>query len=176
MKLSTILLLLFSAGLHAQAYLNVIEIIDADTLRVSVSGKPVQLQLKGLDAPEDTDNPKLDFDQERTGLSREALLEMGRAATAHLKTLIKPGQQISTPVDLENRDRYGRFTAVVYTEGEVSLNERMVRDGYAHPLKPEKLEKPLRQRLEQAWAAARKNQSGLFTSHPREFETWLKGQ
>jgi micrococcal nuclease len=171
-----LLLILFGGALHAQSYLEVLEIIDGDTLRVSVGGKPVQLQLKGLDAPEDTDNPKLDFDMNRTGLPKETLLDMGRAATDHLKKLVKPGQQISTPIDLENRDRYGRFTAVVYNSSETSLNEAMVRDGYAHPLKPQTLEKPLRQRLEQAWSEAQRKQAGLFASHPRDFETWLKGQ
>jgi micrococcal nuclease len=176
MKITALLLFLFSGSLYAQAYLDVLEIIDGDTLRVSVSGKPVQLQLKGLDAPEDTDNPKLDFDMNRTGLSREALLDLGKAATAHLKSLVRPGQQISTPIDLENRDRYGRFTAVIYTGSESSVNETMVRDGYAHPLKPDTLEKPLRQRLEQAWKDAREQQSGLFRSHGKSFGTWLRGQ
>ena len=113
-KIAALLLILSSASLQAQSYLEVLEVIDGDTLRVSVGGKPVQLQLKGIDAPEDTDNPKLDFDRERTGLFKDALLDMGKAATAHLKTLVRPGQQISTPMDLESRDRYGRFTAVVY--------------------------------------------------------------
>ena len=176
MKSLVFLLILFSASLQAQSYLEVLEVIDGDTLRVSVAGKAVQLQLKGLDAPEDTDNPKLDFDMNRTGLSKEALLDMGRAATAHLRTLVQPGQQISTPMDLEDRDRYGRFTAVVYNSSETSLNEAMVRDGYAHPLRPETLDKPLRQRLEKAWEKARRNQSGLFGSHRQNFETWLKGQ
>ncbi|WP_456448354.1 thermonuclease family protein [Thiolapillus sp.] len=176
MKLTPLLLLLFSATGYAQAYLDVIEVIDGDTLRVSVSGKPVQVQLKGIDAPEDTNNPKLDFDMERTGLSKDALLDMGKAATAHLKAMVKPGQQISTPMDLEDRDRYGRFTAVVYISSEISLNESMVRDGFAHPLKPQTLDKPLRQRLEEAWGEAREKQSGLFTSHKQDFETWLKAQ
>ncbi len=176
MKIIALLLILFSASLQAQSYLEVLEVIDGDTLRVSVGGKPVQLQLKGIDAPEDTDNPKLDFDRERTGLSKDALLDMGRAATAHLKTLVRPGQQISTPIDLEDRDRYGRFTAVVYNSSDTSLNEAMVRNGYAHPLKPQTLDKPLRQRLEKAWNEATEKQSGLFASHKQDFETWLKAQ
>ena len=52
----------------------------------------------------------------------------------------------------------------------------MVRDGYAHPLKPQALDKPLRQRLENAWGEAREKQSGLFASHKQDFETWLKAQ
>ncbi|BAO45591.1 micrococcal nuclease [Thiolapillus brandeum] len=177
MKLTALLLFLFSApSLYAQAYLDVIEIIDGDTLRVSVSGKPVQVQLKGIDAPEDTSNPKLEFDMERSGLDQASLLEMGQAATTHLKTLVKPGQQVSTPIDLEDRDRYGRFTAVVYAGSETSLNQAMVQDGYARPLKPQSMPKPLRQRLEAAWKAARDKQSGLFASHKQDFETWLKAQ
>ena len=56
------------------------QIEDADTLLVEVAGVSYRVQLPDIDAPENTANPKLQRDIERTGLDAEALLALGRQA------------------------------------------------------------------------------------------------
>jgi micrococcal nuclease len=108
-----------------------IRVEDGDTLVVVLDGKEERVQLAGIDAPEDADNPKLKKDLERTGLEQEALLTLGRAATEKLSALVRDSAELRLNLDSENRDRYGRLTATIDTDEGGSLNQAMVADGYA---------------------------------------------
>ncbi len=104
---------------------------DGDTLIVEIKGEQVQLQLLGIDAPEDVPNPKLQKDIERTKLSAEKLLAIGKLATDHLTELATPGQTVTVEADLNKRDTYGRVPAVVINNSGRNINTAMVEDGYA---------------------------------------------
>ncbi len=103
---------------------------DGDTLVVLANGEELRIQLLGIDAPEDTDNPKLQRDLQRTGLEAESLLKLGRQATRHLQLLVGEGD-VTLQGDLSARDRYGRVPMLVLNKDGRSLNDAMLDDGYA---------------------------------------------
>ena len=103
---------------------------DGDTLVVMVNGEALRIQLLAVDAPEDTTNPKLQRDLERTGLQETSLLNLGKQATAHLQQLVGEGEVILQG-DLDAKDRYGRVPMVVINQQGRSLNDAMLEDGYA---------------------------------------------
>lgn len=107
---------------------------DGDTLVVAIDGVDQRVQIEDIDAPEDADNPKLQRDLERTGLAREQLLVLGRAATAHLARLLARPAGHSLTFDPDRRDRYGRLQVQITGPADHSLNQQLVIDGYAHCL------------------------------------------
>jgi micrococcal nuclease len=174
--LSVLLLLSSTLLFAADAEVELVKVEDGDTLVVNLSGKEERIQLLGMDAPEDTMNPKLKVDMARSGLSAEKLLSLGREATDYLRALIKPGDKLLLSGDLNQRDRYGRIAARVAMTNGLSVNITMVAAGYARPLKPETLPIDLRQQLEQAWQQASEQQRGLMASQSEAFKAWVKAQ
>ncbi len=109
-------------GLHVE---------DGDTLLIVIDGEEQRVQLAGIDAPEDADNPKLEKDFQRTGLAREELLSLGRSATEHLRRLTKIGGPYTLEYKPDNRDRYGRLSGDVIDVRGRSLSATLVSAGYA---------------------------------------------
>ena len=103
---------------------------DGDTLVVLANGEELRIQLLGIDAPEDTANPKLERDLQRTGLEAESLLQLGRQSTVHLQQLLGESE-VSLQGDLNAQDRYGRVPMIVFNKQGKSLNDAMLEDGYA---------------------------------------------
>ncbi|MCG8486443.1 MAG: thermonuclease family protein [Chromatiales bacterium] len=108
-----------------------IQVEDGDTLKITVADGVERVQLIGIDAPEDTENPKFAADSRRTGLSQETLLSLGIIATGHLKKLITAGYGYELRWEPEKPDKYGRLPGELFTQSGVSINARMVEEGYA---------------------------------------------
>jgi endonuclease YncB( thermonuclease family) len=104
---------------------------DGDTLLVRIDGQEQRVQLRGIDAPEDRDNPKLQRDLARTGMARERLLALGQMATAHLERLTRIGGPHTLHYDPAQKDRYGRLTGDLLDVRGRSLAESAVSAGYA---------------------------------------------
>lgn len=94
----------------------VTHVYDGDTIEALVSGLRQKIRYIGIDAPEMTD-------------SREAVLEMARAATDANRRLVE-GRAVRLEYDVQTRDTYGRLLAYVWI-GDTLVNEVLVRDGYA---------------------------------------------
>lgn len=148
------------------------QVEDGDTLVIEIDGKPERIQLRGIDAPEDTRNPKLTRDIQRTELSEEALLNLGKQATEHLKSLITPGQQVRLTGDLTQRDKYGRISLIITNTNNHSINETMVADGYAIILKRQPLEEAFKSRLKQQEADAIAGKCGLWGEYREDAMSW----
>ncbi len=148
------------------------QVEDGDTLVLQIEGKPVRLQLQGIDAPEDVENPKLKRDQQRTGLPQRELLQLGSEATRHLRGLAHPGDRIRVEGDLQRKDKYGRIPVIAYASSGRSLNEAMVEDGYAIPLGRYPLDKAFKARINQLAEFARTGSYGLWGSAPRVMAAW----
>lgn len=108
-----------------------IQVEDGDTLKITVADGVKRVQLIGIDAPEDTENPKFAVDRKRTGLSQESLLSLGIIATGHLKKLIAAGDDYELRWESDKPDKYGRTPGELFTQSGVSINTRMVEEGYA---------------------------------------------
>ena len=128
------LLLVSTSALQAdQKILSANDIVleDGDTLLLDLNGEQQRIQLKGIDAPEDIDNPKLQSDLKRSGLERDRLLALGQRATEHLRSLTGNDASYTLQYDPGQRDRYGRLMGdLINHEGE-SLLTLMVTQGYA---------------------------------------------
>lgn len=108
-----------------------IRIEDGDTLLVEHVGQPYKIQLVGIDAPEDSENPKLTVDLKRTGLTREQLLQLGMAASTQLRQLITNNAPFTLHFDPLERDRYGRIPGDLIDQNDRSVAQMMVQLGYA---------------------------------------------
>jgi len=167
------LLLLIPLLVHAgKQPAELLKVEDGDTLLVNLDGNETRIQLQGIDAPEDSANPKLTVDMKRTGLGAEALLPLGEAATAHLRSLANTGSRLMLSGNLDAPDRYGRIPAEAFTAEGLSLNAAMVADGYARPLPTDAVPESLRERLQMVWTLVRDKKPGLWSAHPETFRAW----
>ncbi len=123
----------------------VIEVLDGDTIRIDI-GETVRYM--GIDAPEKNDY---------LGLS---------AQRYHEKLTL--GKDIRLEFDREKTDKYGRILAYVYV-GDQLINEKMVEEGYAHPLWYNKMYKPkLYDRLLKAEQWAKDHHNGIWLDEWRK--------
>jgi endonuclease YncB( thermonuclease family) len=88
---------------------------DGDTLWLSGIGK---VRLIGIDTPEVYGGAEC----------------YGREASAFVRRLLPLGSRVRYSLGVEERDRYGRALAYVYTKDGRLLNLTLVRRGYAEPL------------------------------------------
>lgn len=95
-------------------------VTDGDTVRVLLaSGRDVPVRLIGIDTPE------VYFGAECGGPE----------ATAHLESLVSPGDEVVLVVDptQDRVDRYGRLLRYVVLPDGTDLGEEMVASGWAAP-------------------------------------------
>ena len=145
---------------------------DGDTIVIEYKGKAQRVQLVGIDAPEDTQNPKLNIDSERKEIKKSDLLKMGSLSTEYLKTLVATGQRIHLLGNLTQKDKYNRLPAIVVNEKGESLNQQMVEAGYALLLTRFTIDGDLEASLKAAQAKAEIDKSGLWGSHSDFMKKW----
>lgn len=95
----------------------VIEVVDGDTIRVSIGGQEYTVRYIGIDTPE-TSHPVVG--QER----------LGEDAAEANRQLVE-GQTVYLEYDVSPTDQYGRLLAYVYLADGHMVNEELVRLGYA---------------------------------------------
>lgn len=145
---------------------------DGDTIVVNLDGNMQRVQLIGIDAPEDKQNPKLNVDSKRMNIKKAELIGMGELATKHLKSLIRVGEKVSLQGNLKQKDRYGRLPAIVINDENISLNLNMVDSGYALLLTRYPLQDALKANLKKAQKKAKDEKKGLWMSRPKLMEKW----
>jgi micrococcal nuclease len=98
----------------------VIEVVDGDTIKVSIDGKTETLRLIGIDTPETKD-------------PRKPIQCFGQEASSNAKTLLE-GKKVRLERDdsQSDRDKYDRLLRYVYLEDGTSYNKQIIADGYAH--------------------------------------------
>ncbi|OGL81173.1 hypothetical protein A3B21_02695 [Candidatus Uhrbacteria bacterium RIFCSPLOWO2_01_FULL_47_24] len=104
----------------AQITVTVLEVIDGDTIRVSLSDGTVEkVRLVGIDTPETKD-------------PRKIVECFGQEASEHLTNLLD-GRVVTLRRDQvgDNRDKYARLLRYVAL-GNEDINLKMVKDGYAY--------------------------------------------
>lgn len=91
-------------------------VADGDTVRVRIDGgREERVRYIGIDTPEIT--------------SDECFADEAAAFNARLVA----GREVRLELDADERDRYGRLLAYVYS-GDVFVNAELLRKGYAQPL------------------------------------------
>jgi micrococcal nuclease len=137
----------------ASAPPSTVTVLDGDTIDVVVGGTVERVRLIGINAPE----------------SGECFSD---EATTALASLVE-GRALRLEVDTSDRDAYGRLLRYVWADGadgadgagrgerETSVNERLVRDGFAIARRYEP-DTALSDRLDAAQAEARRSGLGLW--------------
>lgn len=124
-----------------------VDVLDGDTITVEVGGRIDTVRLIGIDTPE-----------VHSGF-RDAEC-FGAEASARLRQLLEPGDELRLELDVETRDRYGRLLAYVHGNGAF-VNEQLVAEGYAaaFPFEPNTT---LSHRFAAAESRARAHDLGLW--------------
>lgn len=88
------------------------------------------MRLIGIDTPELRYNSKLARDSQRSRKDMDAILKMGREASAFTKKLVED-KRVRLVFDVEKYDKYGRLLAYAYLEDGTFVNGRIIEEGYA---------------------------------------------
>lgn len=125
-------------------YHMVTDVVDGDTIRVSMDGKAETIRLIGIDSPELPDDC----------FARQA---KSKASEALQNQLIR----LEADQTQDNRDRYGRLLRYVILEDGNNFNRQMVAEGYAREftfIEPYKYQSEFKK----AQSSAKKNNLGLW--------------
>lgn len=117
MKLGLVVLLALACV--QDATVDVIRVIDGDTIVVEIDGRRERVRYIGIDTAEMDDE-------------REAIVVQARGATEANERLVG-GKSVRLEFDVQRRDKYGRLLAYVWV-GDTLINEELVRRGYAELL------------------------------------------
>jgi micrococcal nuclease len=98
----------------------VLRVSDGDTITVRLDGHTEKVRLVGIDSPELHDD-------------RQDYRDVAYAAKNYARSLLG-GETVTLDADPRqgNRDRYGRLLRYVILDDGTNVNEKMVREGYAH--------------------------------------------
>lgn len=100
----------------------VIEVIDGDTVDLSIGDHRQRVRLIGVDTPE-TKHP------------RKPVQCFGHEATAFTESLLAHGTKVRLERDAEARDTYDRLLVYLYRDSDnMFINLELVRQGFAHVL------------------------------------------
>jgi len=116
----------------------VTKIVDGDGFltQCSLTRNEFEFRLLGIDAPEIKYCSKLKQDEKETHIPAQLLIHLGKVARCSLASLIPPGTSVILKQESTmHTDIYGRYLVYAYlpSEQNTSINEIMVRDGYAKP-------------------------------------------
>ena len=106
------------AGPRGQV-VTVLDVVDGDTIEVSLDGREEDVRYIGVDTPESVapGEPVECFGPEASELNEELV----------------SGERVRLVLGVEQRDRYGRLLAYVYRDG-LFVNAELVRRGFARTL------------------------------------------
>ena len=106
-----------TGGSSSQIPVEVLSVIDGDTIRIHYDGKETTVRYLLVDTPE-TNHPRL------------AEQPLGKEATEENRRLIESGD-VTIEFDVGDRlDDYGRLLAYIYVDGE-SVQQQLLEKGYA---------------------------------------------
>ena len=136
------------------------KVVDGDTLYFRSGGRTVKCRIAYIDTPESHRNARAKRKAKTCmGVTLDRMIEAGREASRHAKTLISIGK--SYRFDIKGRDRYGRSICIVRLPGGETYNEKMVKDGYAVPFW-KYISSSMRQRYKIASKEAKSDGMGLW--------------
>jgi endonuclease YncB( thermonuclease family) len=145
--LSSFLILFFASTALATTFSGkVVKVTDGDTLQIMWNGKAEKIRLAGIDCPE------------KSGQA------FGTAATRYALELA--AQQVVL-VRVASRDRYGRMVGEIILPDGRSLNQELVRAGYAWWYRKYSTDRTLADLEDEA----RRNRRGLW-SDPNPVPPW----
>jgi micrococcal nuclease len=96
-------------------------VVDGDTLIVDLDGERARVRLLNVDAPE--------------SVAEDRPIEcLGPEASAYLKRLLEPGDEVTLAYDVERFDRYDRMLAAAFTPDGRNVSVEIARAGLAEAI------------------------------------------
>ena len=108
-----------SAG-GASAAARVTRVVDGDTIVVRLDGQRERVRYIGIDTPESV----------KPGVPVQCFAK----AASHANEQLVAGRTVRLEFDRERRDRYGRLLAYITAPDGASVNEALLRGGYARTI------------------------------------------
>lgn len=120
-----------------QSHLKVKNVVDGDGFFVenTLTKEEFEIRLLGIDAPEIKRCKKLIQDERETHVPGALLMQLGYMSFEFMRELIPPGTPITLIQEKKQQlDYYNRVLGYAYLQDGRSVNEIMVKEGYAKPL------------------------------------------
>jgi len=108
-----------------------VKVIDGDTLLVKSNSNEFKVRLIGVDTPEIHYNKKLQRDIAKENKTSSEIIKMGLKSKEFMKKMINHSKYLFLEYDIQIYDRYGRRLAYVYLQDGTMLNYILVKEGYA---------------------------------------------
>ena len=143
-------------------------VVDGDTIHTFQD----KIRFSYIDAPESKYNSRARKAAiVCNGATLDQMIRAGKKSNKHLRTLVTAGDKVK--VITNTTDKYGRVVGEVFLNGE-SLNEEMVRSGFAIPYYKYNISSSEKRRFDILVKNARTNQKGLWGSYPRVMKCLLE--
>jgi len=117
-------------------HFEIVKVVDGDGLIIKniFTNEEEEIRLYGIDAPELSIGRKMKTDERETHMPAALLRELGMLSYQFLKKRAKIGKAVTIVQELRNTvDKYGRTLAYILLPNGRSLNEILIRQGYAKP-------------------------------------------
>lgn len=115
----------------ADKSIEVLRVIDGDTLLVQLNDHAEKVRLIGIDAPESRAGEHAKRQASAKGVSEDEILRQGKSATKFMRSIVADHPRLSIEFDRKLRDRYGRLLAYLYLPNGEMVNEIMIHAGHA---------------------------------------------
>jgi len=136
-----------------------IRVIDGDTAQF----QSMRCRFSYIDTPESGNNPKALRDSRKMGIPLEDIYDAGRMAKRYLKSRLRKGEYYR--IDVKKGMTHGRKICVIYLDGDRTINELLVRDGFAVPFW-QYIPKRKRSHFRNLSHLAQKEHKGLWRLYP----------
>ena len=116
--------------------LKVIRFVDGDGLigKELYSKNEYEIRLYGIDAPEIKLCPKILKDEKELQMPASLIMKLGYLSFDFFISLISIGDTFTLIQELNNlNDKYGRHLGYIELENSTTINEIMIKEGYAKP-------------------------------------------
>lgn len=108
--------------INSEKYYRVIHVVDGDTFSINVNGREATVRMLGVNTPESVkkNSPIECYGKESFKVTHDLLL--------------RRYVRLETSPNREDKDKYGRYLMYVYRDDGLSINEYLLRNGYAREM------------------------------------------
>lgn len=145
----------------SRKFIDVIRVVNGDTIKVHYGNRVESIKLIGIDAPENRLSRKAKSEALESGENLVTIISIGIDAARFLQVLVKKGDAVTIEFDAETRDMNGNLLGYVFLSDGKMLNEEIVRAGYANVINASPNVK-YKERLIKAYAEAKSHRRGLW--------------
>jgi len=146
---------------ETRKFVNIIRVVNGDTIKVHYGNKTEFVKLIGIDAPENRLSRKAKTEALESGENLVTIISIGIDADRFIKSFVKKGDVVTIEFDTETRDAHGGLLGYIFLADGKMLNEEIVRAGYANVVNiPHNMK--YQQRLMKAQKEAKAHRRGLW--------------